>query len=50
MVDMFSRRVYTMHVLAIIVCKSALKIKILEVENSDQQYMEIKEKLRQGNL
>jgi hypothetical protein len=49
-VDALNRRVHEMHATTISMYKSDLKDIILEAAKSDQQYMEIKEKLQQGNL
>jgi hypothetical protein len=48
--DELRRRVHEMHAIAITMCQSELKHKILEVAESDRKYMELKEKLKQGNL
>jgi hypothetical protein len=49
-VDALSRRVHEMHATTISMYKYDLKDIILEAAKSDQHYMEIKEKLQQGNL
>jgi hypothetical protein len=43
-------RVHEVHILAINMFNIDLKDKILETENSNQQYLKIKETLQQGNL
>jgi hypothetical protein len=48
--DALSRRVHDMHVTTINMHKSDLREKIMEVAKSDQQYMDTKEKLQQGNF
>jgi protein associated with RNAse G/E len=49
-VDALNGRVHEMHVTTINMYKSDLKDRIKEVAKSNQQYMETKEKLQQGNL
>jgi hypothetical protein len=49
-VDALNRRVHEMHATTISMYQSDLKDKILEAAKSDQKYMELKEKLQQGNL
>ena len=48
--DELRSRVHEMHSIAITMCQSELKHKILQVAESDRKYMELKEKLKQGNL
>jgi hypothetical protein len=49
-VDALNRRVHEMHATTISMYQSDLKDRILEAAKSDQKYMELKEKLQQGNL
>jgi hypothetical protein len=49
-VDALNRRVHEMHATTISMYQSDLKDIILEAAKSDQKYMEVKEKLQQGNL
>jgi hypothetical protein len=48
--DELRRRVHEMHATTITMCQSELKHKIVKVAESDRKYMELKEKLKQGNL
>jgi hypothetical protein len=48
--DAFSRRVHEMHSTTISMYQSDLKDKILEATKLDQKYMEVREKIYQGNL
>jgi hypothetical protein len=49
-VDALSRRVHEMHATTINMCQSNLKDRIIEAGKLDKKYMEVKEKLQQGNL
>ena len=49
MVDALSRRMHGMHVAAISTCKSDLKSIILEALISDGYYLQVREKLQQGD-
>jgi hypothetical protein len=49
-VDALSRRAHKAHVVAIIMYKNDLKVNIIAAKNSDQQYLNIKETLQQGNF
>ena len=49
-VDALNRRVHEMHATTISMCQSNLRDKILKVAKSDKKYMELREKLQQGNL
>jgi hypothetical protein len=49
-VDALNRRAREMHMAAIIMYNIYLKDIILEATNSNQQYLQTKEALQQGNL
>jgi hypothetical protein len=49
-VDALSRRVHELHATTINMCQSDLKGRISEAAKSDLHYMELVEKLQQGNL
>jgi hypothetical protein len=49
-VDALNKRVHEMHAKTISMYQSYLKDRILEVAKSDQKYMEVREKIQQGNL
>ena len=50
MVDALNRRVHELHATTISMYRTDIKARILEVANVDLQYIELEEKLQQGEM